>query len=52
MPINIAKEDANIGKVIYQWKIKEYEQYERGKTWYLVFGRLIICLFWWWRFLR
>ena len=44
MPINIAKEDANIGKVIYQWKIKEYEQYERGKTWYLVMVAVALLL--------
>jgi hypothetical protein len=44
MSINIAKENANIGKIIYQWKIKEYEQYEQGRTWYLMMGIATLLL--------
>lgn len=40
MPINLAKENANIGEIIHQWGVKEYEQTERDKRWFIVMGVL------------
>jgi len=39
MPVNLAKNPGeNIGRIIYQWQIKEYEKYDRNKKWYLMMG--------------
>ncbi len=44
MPINLNKEDANYGEIIYQWTVKEYEKYNRGKRWYVSMGVVAILL--------
>ncbi len=44
MPQNLTKEDVSIGKIIYQWMIKEYEQYDRERRWYIIMGLLAIAL--------
>ncbi len=44
MPQDLSKEDVNLGEVIYNWTIKEYEKYERGSRWYLVMGIFAILL--------
>jgi len=38
MPVNLAKNSENIGRIIYQWQIQEYEKYDRNKKWYLMMG--------------
>jgi len=42
MPINLFKENAPLGKVIFQWKLKEFEKYEKNRRWYLTMGILAI----------
>ena len=44
MPKDLMKEDANVGKIIYEWAVKEYEQHERSRRWYLVMGGLAALL--------
>ncbi len=44
MPINLAKNSVNVGRVVYQWKVNEYEKYDRSKRWYLVMGILAVLL--------
>jgi len=34
----IIKENTVLGTPLHEWTIQEYEQYERGKRWYLVMG--------------
>ena len=34
----IIKENTVLGNPLHEWTIQEYEQYERGKRWYLVMG--------------
>jgi hypothetical protein len=38
MPKNIAKEEVNIGEIIFHWTVKEYETPERNKRWYMAMG--------------
>lgn len=38
MPINLAKNSENIGHIVYQWQVKEYEKYDRNKGWYAMMG--------------
>lgn len=45
MPKDLTKEAANTGNVVFEWLIKEYEEYERTKRWYifaLLFGVLMV----------
>jgi hypothetical protein len=44
MPKNILKEDVNIGEVQYEWTVKEYEQHDRNKNWYVIMGMIGIAL--------
>ncbi|MBI5728667.1 MAG: hypothetical protein HY983_00245 [Candidatus Magasanikbacteria bacterium] len=45
MPKDLTKENAPVGKVVYEWLVKEYEQYERSRRWYLIAGLLgVVCL--------
>lgn len=50
MSVNLSKEDANIGQIIYQWKVKEYETPERDRRWFIVMtifaAILLIYGFW------
>lgn len=45
MPVNLTKENANVGDVVYHWQIKEYDKVSLSKRWYLVaavvFGLLL-----------
>lgn len=46
MPQNLAKEEVNVGNIIFTWKVKEYRQYERDRRWYtimLVVGILLVA---------
>lgn len=38
MPKDLTREKVGVGTIIYQWTVKEYEKYERGRTWYIVMG--------------
>jgi len=40
MPINLSKEDANFGEIVYQWKVKEYQRYDRDRRWYIFMGTI------------
>ncbi|MSU75378.1 MAG: hypothetical protein EXS55_02595 [Candidatus Magasanikbacteria bacterium] len=44
MPQNLAQEDVNIGPIIYQWTVKEYEQYTRDRRWYVIMGVLALAM--------
>ncbi len=50
MSINLTKQDANVGKVIFQWVVKEYEKHERDRRWYIfmaVVGTLLVIFGLW-----
>ena len=36
MAKDLTKEQVNTGRVMFEWSIKEYEQYDRGRRWYLI----------------
>ena len=38
MPQDITKEGVNIGKIVYQWTVKEYEEHVRDRRWYWLMG--------------
>ncbi|MFA7653772.1 MAG: hypothetical protein WCX97_01885 [Candidatus Magasanikbacteria bacterium] len=44
MPINILKENVNLGKIMFQWSIKEYEKFERERSWYILVAIIGIAL--------
>ena len=44
MPINLSKEDANFGQIVYQWKVKEYQRYDRDRRWYIFMGTIGVLL--------
>lgn len=35
MPKNILNEDVNIGKILHEWNVTEYEQHQRNLFWYV-----------------
>lgn len=44
MPINLAEQPTEYGKVLFQWDFPEFEAHERGTTWYVVAGLLMLGL--------
>jgi hypothetical protein len=45
MPKDLTKEAVNTGNVVFEWLIKEYEEYDRSKRWYILalfFGLLLV----------
>ncbi|MBI2037936.1 MAG: hypothetical protein HYT15_03365 [Candidatus Magasanikbacteria bacterium] len=38
MPINLNKQEANTGDLVFSWTVKEYEEHDRSPRWYLVMG--------------
>ncbi len=40
MPIDITKENAPLGDVVFQWTVKEYNKYDRTRRWYVLMGIL------------
>ena len=44
MPVNLAKEDANIGDIVFQWTVTEYDQNIRDKRWFIMVGILGVAL--------
>jgi hypothetical protein len=35
MPKDLTRESVNTGEVVYEWVIKEYEEYDRSTRWYI-----------------
>lgn len=44
MPKDLTKEQANTGKAVFEWHIKEYEQYDRSRRWYFIMVALSLLL--------
>ncbi len=44
MPINLNKQDASTGDLVFSWSVKEYEQHDRGRNWYMIMGAVGIGL--------
>jgi hypothetical protein len=44
MPINLNKAEANIGGVVFDWEVNEYEKHERNKRWYVITAIVGIAL--------
>ena len=44
MPIDLTKENAPLGNIIYQWDVREYERHERGRRWYVVMGIIAVLM--------
>ena len=40
MSVNLNREDANTGEVVFSWSVSEYNQHERSSRWYLIMGLL------------
>lgn len=38
MPVNLNREQANTGEVVFSWNVSEYQQHERSSRWYLTSG--------------
>ncbi|MBP6859399.1 MAG: hypothetical protein KBC69_02125 [Candidatus Magasanikbacteria bacterium] len=38
MPVNLNREQANTGEVVFSWDVSEYQQHERSGRWYLTSG--------------
>ena len=36
MPNDFMKTDVPVGEIVFAWAVKEYEQYERDRRWYLL----------------
>lgn len=47
MSHDLTKEQINVGRVVYEWTVKEYEQHDRSRRWYMVVGGFgIFCVVW------
>ena len=44
MPQDIIKNEINIGDVVFEWTVKEYEQHERDRRWYILMGIIGVAL--------
>ena len=44
MAQDITREQVNIGPVVYQWLLKEYETYNRNRRWYVFMGLMGVIL--------
>jgi hypothetical protein len=44
MPQDLLKNNVNLGTVVYNWKISEYQKFDRGRRWYLGVGLLAAAL--------
>lgn len=44
MPKDLTKETVNTGRVVYEWLIREYEQYARSRRWYFAMSSLGLLL--------
>lgn len=44
MPINLSREQANTGNVVFEWAVNEYEKHDRSKRWYIIMAVVGIAL--------
>jgi len=44
MPQDIVKNEVDIGDVVFEWTVKEYEQHERDRRWYILTGIVGVAL--------
>ena len=44
MPKNLNNEQINVGDVVFEWDLKEYENHDRNRRWYMVMGSLFVLL--------
>jgi len=44
MSINLTKQRANTGRIVYEWHVKEYEKYDRDRRWYWIVGLVGVIL--------
>lgn len=44
MPQDIIKNEVNIGDTVFEWTVKEYEQHERDRRWYILMGIIGVTL--------
>lgn len=44
MPKDLLKEDVNVGNIVYEWAVKEYNKHERDRRWYVVMGLIAAAL--------
>lgn len=44
MPINLNKEQANVGNAVFAWGVGEYEKHDRPKRWYFIAGLIGVAL--------
>lgn len=44
MSKDLTKENVNIGNIIYEWWVREYEQHDRSRRWYIVSGLIGLAL--------
>lgn len=44
MPQDIVKNEVDIGDVVFEWTVKEYEQYEHEHRWYVLMGIIGVAL--------
>lgn len=44
MSKDISKQNIDVGEIIFEWKMKEYEKYTRGRMWYVIAGIVAFLL--------
>jgi len=44
MPKNLNNEQVNVGDVVFEWNLKEYENHNRNRRWYIVMGSIFVLL--------
>ena len=44
MPQDIIKNEVDIGDVVFEWTVKEYEQHEHNRNWYIFMGIIGVAL--------
>jgi len=44
MPKNLNNEQINVGDIVFEWSLKEYEKHDRNRRWYIVMGILFASL--------
>ena len=38
MPVNLNREDVSTGDLVFSWNVREYEQHDRDRRWYIIAG--------------
>ena len=44
MPKNLNNEQINIGDIVFEWNLAEYEKHDHNRRWYIVMGILFFLL--------